>query len=138
MDIEQYNSQVFEEIKRINLYNQEYWTGRELAKLLEYDRWENFVKVVIKAKLACEKSGYATADHIAEVSNMITVGKGGKRRVNDYELSRYACYLIVQNSDPRKEVVALGQTYFAPPRQKKSCAGKMYREKRKLTGRILL
>lgn len=112
-DIEKYSIQTFEGIKRINKHGMEYWTGRELGKILEYGRWGNFVNVVNKAKEACKNSSNDVADHIADVSNMIKIGKGAQRTVDDYELSRYACYLIVQNSDPRKAVVALGQTYFA-------------------------
>lgn len=113
MDIKDYSERTFEEIKKVNEYGAEYWYGRDLARVLGYKRWENFVKLVEKAKEACKNSGVNALDHIAEVSNMIETGKSAKREVDDFYLSRYACYLIVQNGDPRKEVIALGQTYFA-------------------------
>ncbi len=91
----------------------EYWSARELAKLLDYTKWNNFVDVIQKARLACETSGHQPSDHFAESGKMIPIGKGGTRRVTDWQLSRYACYLIVQNGDPAKKMVAMGQTYFA-------------------------
>ena len=81
--------------------------------LLEYSKWERFSNSINNAKIACENSGYNVNEHFPGVGKMISLGKGGKRRVDDYKLSRYACYLIAQSSDPRKEVVALAQTYFA-------------------------
>ena len=90
-----------------------YWLARELATLLDYSDYRNFVRVVNKARLACANSGYAPADHFVDVTAMIATGKGAHRRVADVRLSRYACYLIVENADPAKEIVALGQTYFA-------------------------
>ena len=104
---------IFENIKHINEFEEEYWLARELQKALEYTEWRNFTKVIDKAKIACENSGNDTTHHFVEVNNMIETGKGAQRSVTDYQLSRYACYLIVQNGDPKKEVIALGQTYFA-------------------------
>jgi len=103
----------FEAIKNLRIDGSEFWYARELAPILDYVKWENFSKVVARAKLACKNSGQSVADHFPEVRKMIEIGKGGVRKALDYELSRYACYLIVQNGDPRKEVIALGQTYFA-------------------------
>ena len=111
--ISEYNESIFESIKHINKFGNEYWYARELMKALKYTRWGNFVSVIEKAKLACELSGNNINDHFADVSKTILMPKGATKNIDDYELSRYACYLIVQNADPRKKVVAYGQTYFA-------------------------
>lgn len=108
-----YTESLFESIKHVNEYRQEFWYARELQIALEYTKWGNFKKVIDKAKSACEGSEIAVSDHFADVSKMVNVGSGGEREIDDILLSRYACYLIVQNSDPRKKVIALGQTYFA-------------------------
>ena len=108
-----YNTTTFESIKHINENGNEYWYARELMQALEYTRWGNFEKVIEKAKLACELSENSISDHFADISKMVTIGSNAQRKQNDYKLSRYACYLIVQNADPRKKVVAVGQTYFA-------------------------
>ncbi len=102
----------FEEIKRTREDGTEYWSARELSDVLQYKKWENFDKVIDRAKLACKNSGVAINDHFPEVRKIVEAG-ATKKKIIDYELSRYACYLIVQNGDPRKEVIALGQTYFA-------------------------
>ena len=109
----QYSEQTFESIKHINDAGQEYWTGRELQKVLEYKQWRRFSDAVDRAKTACLNSGNNIDDHFADVGKLIRAGKGAQREIEDYELSRYACYLIVMNGDPRKEVIAVGQTYFA-------------------------
>lgn len=103
----------FEEIKKIREDGTEYWNARELSEVLQYKKWENFAKVIDRAKLACQNSGFEIDDHFPEVRKMVGIGSNTVRELIDYELSRYACYLIVQNGDPRKEVIALGQTYFA-------------------------
>ncbi|ODA43047.1 DNA damage-inducible protein D [Desulfosporosinus sp. BG] len=102
----------FESIKHISEDGSEFWYARELAAVLEYTQWRNFAKVIDKARIACKNSGYDIEDHFAEVSKMVEAGVASKH-VLDFKLTRYACYLIVQNGDPRKEVIALGQTYFA-------------------------
>lgn len=104
---------IFDSIKHIDENGNEYWLARELMPLLEYRKWERFSNAINNAKIACENSGYNVNEHFPGVGKIISLGKGGKRRVDDYKLSRYACYLIVMNGDPRKEVVALAQTYFA-------------------------
>lgn len=112
-NIEQYNEKIFENIKHTNEFEQEFWYGRELAEILEYTKWGNFKKVIEKAKIACKNSNFNTLDHFADIGKMVQLGSGSEREIDDIMLSRYACYLIVQNADSRKKVVALGQTYFA-------------------------
>lgn len=102
----------FEDIKQIREDGSEFWSARELAVALNYTQWRNFNSVIKKAMIACENSGHDILYDFAEVSKIVEAGAASKP-VKDYELSRYACYLIVQNGDPRKEVIALGQTYFA-------------------------
>lgn len=91
----------------------EFWSARKLAKILEYNDYRNFLNVIDKAKEACKNSGYYIVDHFVDITEMIDIGKGGQRQTADIRLSRYACYLIVQNGDPAKPVIANGQTYFA-------------------------
>ena len=102
----------FEDIKRINEDGSEYWLARELAGVLEYKQWRNFSKVIDRAMLACKNSALNIDDHFIETSKTVEAGATTKK-VIDYSLTRYGCYLIVQNGDPRKEIIALGQTYFA-------------------------
>ena len=102
----------FEDIKQIRPDGTEFWSARELAPVLEYTKWENFQNVIKRAMIACENSGHSVEDDFPEVRKIVDAGIASKP-VKDYELTRYACYLIVQNGDPRKEVIALGQTYFA-------------------------
>lgn len=103
----------FEQIKKINEHNQEFWSARDLFKLLGYTEYSKFLPVIDRAKQACEHSKQAVPLHFAHVSEMVPVGLGVRREVDDFHLSRYACYLIAQNGDPRKEEIALAQTYFA-------------------------
>lgn len=104
----------FDTIRRADENGAEFWSARELAEILGYTtNFRNFQPVIRRAEDACEGSGHTTSDHFAHVRNMISIGKGARRRVEDVHLSRYACYLIVQNADPDKPIVALGQTYFA-------------------------
>lgn len=112
-NIEKYSHKIFEDIKHITEDGIEFWYGRELQMVLEYKKWDNFKTVIEKSKISCNNSNINVQDHFADVRNMVQLGSGAQREIEDIMLSRYACYLIVQNADPRKEVVALGQTYFA-------------------------
>jgi DNA-damage-inducible protein D len=103
----------FERIKRTNAQGNEFWSARELAKVLEYADFRNFISAIEKAKEACSKSGHAVADHFVGITEMVGIGSGAQRSLEDWALSRYACYLAIQNADPSKPLVALGQTYFA-------------------------
>ena len=109
----EYTNSIFENIKRIDDYGNEYWYARELQKVLEYKDWRNFQKVIDKAVLSANNSVSNKEDWVVEVNKPIKTGKGKEEIIKDYKLSRYICYLIVQNADPSKAVVALGQTYFA-------------------------
>ena len=104
---------VFEQIKKINEYKQEFWSARDLMVPLGYSEWRKFEGVIERAKKACKNSGQEVDDHFAHAAKMVLIGSEAKREVSDYSLSRYACYLIAQNGDPRKEEIALAQTYFA-------------------------
>ena len=108
-----YSEQTFESIKHVNEYGEEYWLARELQPVLEYAQWRRFSDAIERAKLACKNSGFAVEDHFADVGKMVDIGSGAERQIDDVMLSRYACYLIVMNGDPRKEVIAIGQSYFA-------------------------
>ena len=112
-EISKYNEIIFEDIKHIDEYGNEYWYARELSKVLEYKDWRNFLKVLNKAKEACENSGIVVNDNFVQVDKTIEIGNKVKRNIIDYELSRYACYLIIQNADSNKERVSLCKTYFA-------------------------
>jgi DNA-damage-inducible protein D len=103
----------FEAIRQVDEQGNEYWSARSLATILDYNDYRNFLKVIGKAKIACEQSSQTVLDHFGEVTDMITVGKGAQRKRSDVHLSRYACYLVIQNADPEKTLVSLGQTYFA-------------------------
>ncbi len=124
--ISEYNETTFESIKHINEYGKEYWYARELQVALEYKEWRKFSGVMDKAMNACNNSNINVLDHFAQADKMVEIGSGAKRKQVDYELSRYACYLIVQNADARKKVVALGQTYFAVQTRKQELSEKEY------------
>ena len=128
----QYNEQTFENIKHIDEYGNEYWLARELQGVLEYAQWRRFLDAVERAKLACKNSGYNVSDHFADVGKMIKAGKGAEREVEDVKLSRYACYLIVMNGDPRKEVIAVGQTYFAAKTRQQELFDDLSEDKKRL------
>ena len=112
-DLENYNNIVFEKIKQIDENGVEFWYARDLQLIFEYREWRNFTKVIDKAKEACLNSGLNIIDHFIYINKNITLSNNATRKIEDIKLTRYACYLIVQNSDPRKSIVALGQTYFS-------------------------
>ena len=124
--INKYSETTFESIKHVDEYGNEYWLARELMPLLEYSKWERFSNAIENAKLACEKSGYDINDHFPEVGKLSKRNNGAVVKIKDYKLSRYACYLIVQNGDSRKEAIALGQTYFAIQTRKQELTEKEY------------
>jgi len=103
----------FERIKRVNERSGEFWSARELARVLEYSEFRHFLPVIEKAREACLKSNHRIEDHFEGILDMVNIGSGAQRALEDWALSRYACYLVIQNADPSKPLVALGQTYFA-------------------------
>ena len=107
------NHHSFENIRQQDAQGHEFWSARDLAPLLEYQDWRNFLQVIDKARTACAQSNHAMDDHFGEATKMVGIGSGAQRKLSDIRLTRYACYLIVQNGDPSKPVIANGQTYFA-------------------------
>ena len=124
--VDRYTNNIFENIKHMDEYGNEYWYARELQKVLEYKDWRNFQKVIDKAVLSANNSVSNEEDWVVEVNKPIKTGKGKEENNKDYKLSRYICYLIVQNADPSKEVVALGQTYFAIQTRKQEITEQEY------------
>ena len=112
-DIEKISEALFEDIKHLDEQGNEYWTARELIPVLEYNEYRFFKKVIDKAIDACKSSNIKASDHFVRVHDMVALGSGAERKIEDFHLSRYACYLIAMNGDPRKRAVALAQTYFA-------------------------
>ena len=127
-DIKEYTEKVFEDIKHIDEFGNEYWSARELMKALEYKEWRKFDKVIKKAMEACTGSNYYTLDHFVFEDKMVNIGSNTIRKIHDYKLSRYACYLIVQNCNPRIKIIALAQTYFAIQTRKQELSEKEYNE----------
>ena len=121
-----YTNNTFENIKHIDEHGNEYWYARELSKVLEYRDWRNFLKVLKKAKEACKNSGFNVDEQLVEVNKLSRRNNNAIANIQDYKLSRYICYLIVQNADPSKEVVALGQTYFAIQTRKQEITEQEY------------
>ena len=127
-EIKECTKKVFEDIKHIDNNGNEYWYARELQNILEYTQWRRFENVINKAKFACKNSNIKVDEHFANVGKMVDIGSNTKRITKDYRLTRYACYLIAQNGDSRKEVIALAQTYFAIQTRKQELSEKEYNE----------
>lgn len=122
----------FEAIRRMNEAGHEFWSSRDFARILDYVDYRNFEQVIEKARTACFNSGYRIDDHFVEITEMIEIGKGGQRAVRTMLMSRYACYLIIQNADPAKDIVALGQTYFAVQTRKQELSEQALEDQRRL------
>ena len=125
-ELENINETIFENIKHVDDDGNEYWYARELQKVLEYKRWDKFYNVIESAQVACSISNYNVLDHFSQVGKMVDIGSNTSRNIVDYKLSRYACYLIAQNGDSRKKVIALAQTYFAIQTRKQELLEKEY------------
>ena len=126
--IKEYTEKIFEDIKHIDELGNEYWLARELQNVLGYHQWRSINDLIERAKTACQESKYNIDDHFAVQRKMIKLAKGATRNVVDYKLSRYACYLIVMNGNPKKEIIALGQTYFTIQTRKQELSEKEYNE----------
>ena len=138
MNIEIYSEKFFEDIKHITEDGIEYWLARELQEILEYSKWGNFLNVIEKAKTSVEATNIEVSDHFADVGKTIKMPKGAEKIIPDIMLTRYACYLIVQNGDPRKKMIALGQQYFAVQTRKQEIIEKDFEELTEDERRILL
>ena len=120
------NNKSFEDIKHVDENGIEFWYARELMPVLQYSNWQNFEKIIHKAMISCENSNINVIDHFTDINKMVQIGSGAYREQIDYELTRYACYLIAQNGDSRKKVIALAQTYFAVQTRKQEISEKEY------------
>ena len=127
-EIKEYTEKIFEDIKHIDENENDYWLARELQNVLGYHQWRSINELIERAKVACRESKYSIEDHFAVQSKMIKLAKGATREVKDYKLSRYACYLIVMNGNPQKQIIALAQTYFAIQTRKQELSEKEYNE----------
>ena len=123
---------IFESIRHVNEHEQEYWSARELYRIFEYTEYGKFLPTIEKAKTACKNSGQDSQDHFADVSDMVSIGSDAKREVSDYRLSRYACYLVIQNADPTKKTVAEWQTYFAIQTHRQELSDHLLADKRRV------
>lgn len=127
-ELKKYTKKLFEDIKHIDENSNEYWFARELQSILGYNQWRSINDLIERAKVACQESKYNIDDHFAVQRKMIKLAKGATRNVVDYKLTRYACYLIVMNGNPKKEIIALAQTYFAIQTRKQELIEKEYNE----------
>ena len=127
-NLEVINNSVFEDIKHIDENDNEYWLARELQNVLGYHQWRSINELIERAKNACKESKFKLEDHFAVQRKMVDIGSKTKRKVLDYKLSRYACYLIVMNGNPKKEIIVLAQTYFAIQTRKQELSEKEYSE----------
>ena len=125
-EIKEYTTKLFEDIKHIDEFGNEYWLARELKNVLGYNQWRSINDLIERAKVSCKESKYNVDDHFALYRKMVGIGSKTQRKVIDYKLSRYACYLIVMNGNPKKEIIALGQTYFALQTRKQELNEKEY------------
>ena len=121
------NNKSFEDIKHVDENGVEFWYAREIMEVLQYSKWQNFEKIIDKAKTSCKNSDISVFEHFTDVSKTIKMPKGAEKAILDYKLTRYACYLIAQNGDSRKKVIALAQTYFAVQTRKQEVNEKEYR-----------
>lgn len=135
-EVANYHINTFDQIKHIDEEGNEYWEARELQPVLEYTEWRKFEGVINKAKLACINSNYRVSYHFGDTAKTIKMPKSAKKIVNDYKLSRYACYLIVQNADPRKNAIAFGQTYFAIQTRKQEITEEEYNKLSEIEKRL--
>ena len=127
-ELKEYTETLFEDIKHIDENGFEYWLARELMPLLEYTLWQRFTNVIKKAMENCKNSNYKISDHFISADKMVKIGSNTNRKIRDYKLSRYACYLIVLNCDPRKKIIALAKAYFAIQTRKQELSEKEYSE----------
>ena len=125
-ELKEYTEKMFEDIKHIDEVGNEYWHARELAKVLEYKDWRNFLKVLNKAKKTCINSGFNENEQLVEINKLSKRSNNAITNIQDYKLSRYACYLIVMNGNPKKEIIALAQTYFTIQTRKQELSEKEY------------
>ena len=123
-EIKEYTEKIFEDIKHIDEFGNEYWLARELQNVLGYHQWRSINDLIERAKVTCKESKYSVDDHFALYRKMVDIGSKTTRKIIDYKLSRYACYLIVMNGNPQKEIIALGQTYFAIQTRKQELSEK--------------
>ena len=127
-EIKEYTGKIFEDIKHIDENGNEYWYARELQNVLGYHQWRSINDLIERAKVTCKESKYSVDDHFAVQRKMVDIGSKTKRTIQDYKLSRYACYLIVMNGNPKKEIISLAQSYFAIQTRKQELSEKEYIE----------